>query len=38
LKFVARPALVFEKFLQFADDHVATIDLKSDCVNSLTHI
>ena len=26
LKFVARPALTFENFLQFADDHVDTID------------
>ena len=26
LKFVARPALILENFLQFADDHVGTID------------
>jgi hypothetical protein len=38
LKFVASPAPVFENFLQFADDHVGTLDQKADYVNSLAYI
>ncbi len=38
LKFVARPALMFENFLQVADDHVGTLTQKADCVNGLAHI
>jgi hypothetical protein len=38
LKFVARPSLAFKNFLQRADNHIGTLDLKSDCVNSLAYI
>ena len=38
LKFVARPAPIFENFLQFANDHVGTLAQKADCVNSLAYI
>ena len=38
LKFVARPALAFENFLQFTDDHAGTLDQRADCVNSLAYI
>lgn len=38
LKFVARPALISENFLQFADDHKATLEQLRAAVNTSAYI